>query len=124
MKKVLPAIISNEQTGFMKGRYIGENIRTIFETIDYLEKNHLPGILFFADYEKAFDSLNHDYILQCLRHFNFGDSFIHWIKLFYSDINSIIINNGHLSESFQIKHGVRQVAPYLLQFLYYAWNFY
>jgi len=48
----------------MKGRYIGENIRIIYDTIDYLNKQNKPGLLFFADFEKSFDSINHKYIFK------------------------------------------------------------
>ena len=40
-----------------------------------------------------------------------------WVKVFYSGTNSIIINKGHFSESFQIKIGVRQGCP-LSSFLF------
>ena len=71
IKKVLPKLIHETQTGFMKGRYIGENIRLILETIDITDKNNLPGMIFFSDFEKAFDSINHKYMFKCLKHFNF-----------------------------------------------------
>ena len=111
LKKVLGKIINNTQTGFIKGRYIGENVRLIFETIEYVKSNKLPGLLLFADFEKAFDSLNHDFMLKCIDHFNFGDSFKRWIKLFYNNVTSMVINNGYMSESFTIKQGVRQGCP-------------
>ena len=95
----------------MKGRYIGENIRTIFETIHYLNNKNKPGLLLFADYEKAFDSLDHDFVVQCLVKYNFGPELIQWIKLFYNDINTIIINNGHFSEPIAIQRGVKQGCP-------------
>ena len=34
IKKILPNIISKEQTGFIKGRYIGENTRLIYHGRD------------------------------------------------------------------------------------------
>jgi len=40
----------------MKGMYIGENVRLIISVIDFLETNKKPGLLFFADFQKAFDS--------------------------------------------------------------------
>ena len=82
MKKVLNKIINDSQTGFLKGRYIGENIRTIFEVIESLNDIYNPGLLFFADFQKAFDSIDHNFIFKVLTYFNFGTSFINWIKLF------------------------------------------
>ena len=116
MKKVLDILINDSQTGFLKGRYIGENIRTIFETIEHLNDENKPGLIFFADFEKAFDSIDHDFIFKVLNYFNFGDSFISWIRLFYNDAQSCVINNGHMSDFFKIKRGVRQgcpLSPYL-----------
>ena len=73
-------------------------------------------MIFFSDFEKAFDSIDHDYLIKCLRHFNFGDSFVNWIKLFYANAKSCVSNNGHLSDFFPIQRGVRQgcpLSPYL-----------
>ena len=47
LKRVLPNIINNSQTGFLKGRYIGENIRILFELLDYVEENEILGMVFF-----------------------------------------------------------------------------
>ena len=69
LKRVLNSIISPEQTGFIKGRYIGENIRILCETLEHVEENQIPSILFFADFEKAFDSLDHDFMLDVFKHF-------------------------------------------------------
>ena len=48
IKKYLPNIINCFQTGFIKGRYICENIRLVQETIEKLEDENMPGLLFFA----------------------------------------------------------------------------
>ena len=47
VKTVLPKIINNSQTGVLKDRYIGENIRILFEILEHVEEHELPGILFF-----------------------------------------------------------------------------
>ena len=111
MKNVLPKLIHESQTGFMKGRYIGENIRLILETLEYADDQNLPGILFFSDFEKAFDSINHDYMFKCLRHFNFSDDLINWVKLVYKDAKSCVANNGHHSDLFHVRRGVRLGCP-------------
>ena len=57
MKNVLPSIIHHNQTGFIKDRYIGETVRSIFDIMDYTAKENIPGLLIFIDFHKAFDSL-------------------------------------------------------------------
>ena len=73
LKNVISSFISNAQTGFV---IIGENIRLMCEIIEYVNEQNLSALLFFSDFEKAFDSLNHDFMFKTLRHFNFGDSLI------------------------------------------------
>ena len=73
-------------------------------------------MIFFSDFEKAFDSLDHGYLKNCLQHFNFGENFLRWIDLFYNDAKSCVTNNGHMSNFFPIERGVRQgcpLSPYL-----------
>ena len=116
MKDVLPEIISHTQTGFVKGRYIGESVRLLEEVLDYVETNNIPCLLFFSDFEKAFDSVDHDYLLETLKHLNFGENFIKWIKVFYTNAHSCVLNNGHMTDGFNIERGVRQgcpLSPYL-----------
>ena len=50
-------------------------------------------------------------MFSCLENVNFGESVIQWVKLFYIDIYSIIINNWFFSNSFNIEREVRQGCP-------------
>ena len=72
IKKYITKIIKQSQTSFSKGRYIGENIRPIQESIVKLEDENSPGLLLFADFEKALDSISHKFMFNCLKCFNFG----------------------------------------------------
>ena len=65
IKKVLPTIINPCQTGFIKGRYFVGNIRLIQEYIEYLNNTNTPGLNFFADFEKDFHSITHDFMISC-----------------------------------------------------------
>ena len=68
IKKVLTRLIDSSQTGFIKGRYIGENIRLLFDIIEYTEEHDIPGMLLFTDFEKAFDIINNEYITEILNY--------------------------------------------------------
>ena len=114
--KVLPIIVEDDQTGYIKGRFIGCNIRMIEDAMIYTNSNNLPGILLNIDFEKAFDSINWTFIDECLAAFNFGNGFRSFIKALYNNISSAVINNGEISEWFFPKRGVRQgcpISPYL-----------
>ena len=57
IKTVIPKIINFDQTAFIKGRIIGENIRLIDSLINFCAEKNTPGLLLFLDFEKAFDTL-------------------------------------------------------------------
>ena len=116
LHKVLPSIINLDQTGFLKGRYIGENIRTIADLIDYTSLRNKPGIILLLDFEKAFDTIKWSFIFKSLQLFNFGPQFIHWIRSIYSNIESTVINYGNTTGFFKLQRGIRQgcpISPYL-----------
>ena len=73
-------MIHHNQPGFIKVRFIGEVARSILEIIDYTESLKLPDILLFIDFEKAFDSIECDFLYQSLEAFNFGSTLVTWIK--------------------------------------------
>ena len=98
IKNVLPNIIHHNQTGYVKDRYIGETIRSVFDIMDFTAKESIPGLMIFIDFEKAFDSVEWEFLLYCLKSFNFGPNFIHWVQTFYRNIQSCVINNGLSSE--------------------------
>lgn len=111
IKTVLPILVSDDQTGFVPGRYIGENIRLIYDLLQFTDLNSLNGMLLLIDFEKAFDTVSHEFIQKTLQLFNFGPDIINWFNVFYSDMTSSVIVNGHISKSFQIDRGCRQGDP-------------
>ena len=60
-------LVHSDQTAYVKDRYIGESIRIVDYILEYTECNQLPGILFSADFEKAFDLIDHTFILVVLQ---------------------------------------------------------
>ena len=111
IKEVLPSIIHHNQTGYIKDRYIGETIRSIFDIMDFTLNENISGLMIFIDFHKAFDSLEWDYLCKCLEAFNFGEDFIGWVKTFYKYIESCVLNNGFFSDHFKLECGVRQGDP-------------
>ena len=66
LKAHLSKLINNDQSGFIKGRFIGENIRLIDSVINYAATKNIPGLLLFLDFEKAFDTLEWPFIQKTL----------------------------------------------------------
>jgi hypothetical protein len=111
LKTVLPDLINEDQNGFVMGRLIGQNIRIVKDVMDICEEYDIEGLLVMLDFEKAFDSLNWEFIMYVLKQYKFGDNFIRWVKILYTDISSSVANNGHISENFLLKRGIRQGCP-------------
>ena len=111
LEKNFPNIIHPGQSGYVKGRFIGESIRLIADTMHFTKQQDIPGVAVFLDFEKAFDSIEWNFIHKCLETFNFGPDLRQWIKVFYRNISSCVMNNGHASKHFQLERGVRQGCP-------------
>ena len=95
----------------MTARTIFDAVRTINDVMDFTEMKGCKGIMSVVDFEKAFDSLRLDFLFKSLEIFGFGASFITWIRTFYKNITSCVVNNGFFTPSFQVKRGVRQGDP-------------
>ena len=116
LKPVLEHIIHPDQKGFVSGRYIGECIRNTYDTIEYAKDKKRVGLLLLIDFEKAFDSISHSFIIKSLHFFGFGYSFIKWVNVILNDVFSCINHCGNISERFQVGRSCRQgdpISPYL-----------
>ena len=115
-KKHIQKLIHDDHTGFLKGRYIGENINTLLGTMEIINEENIPAILINIDFEKAFVYFERDFISTALNEYNFGPYFKTLVKILYNDIDSSVINNGYISGACPVSRGVRQgcpLSPYL-----------
>ncbi len=76
-------MISVTQSGFLKGHSIRDNIRLLLDLLDYSDRIEDGGFILFLDFCKAFDRVEHPFILDTLQHFGFGESFR---EVFHNDI--------------------------------------
>ena len=111
LQKVLPSIIDTDQVGYLKKRFIGENVRIIFDIIKYAHITQQESYIIQIDYEKAFDSIEWNFLIDTLKAFNFGEKFIDWVKILYTDIKACVGNNGEYSEYFKLSRSIRQGCP-------------
>ena len=77
IRKVLPNILSEDQTCGVPGRSIFKNLFLLQDTIDFAKHKQLPAAILSLDQEKAFDRVNHNFLQCVLERFNFGPDFRH-----------------------------------------------
>ena len=111
LKLVIGKLIHTDQNGYIKGRNIAYNIRLIQDVINYFENDNIEGAIIFLDFQKAFDTVNHNFLLSVLTKFNFGQSFIQWVQTIYTKSESCLSNNGWTSRPFEVQRGIRQGCP-------------
>ena len=111
LEAVMTLLIPANQNGFIKGRSILDAVRTIDDVLEIGKIMNQPGILLAIDFEKAFDSLNHEFLYQVLRKMGFGPNFLQWIRTFYRNLSSCVLNNGFTTDTFFVKRGIRQGDP-------------
>ena len=111
IKSKLSSLIHSDQTGFIKGRFIGQNVRLLNDIMEYTEAKNLPGILLFIDFRKAFDTIEWNFLHKCIELYNFGPNIRKWISILYNNVESGVMNAGFMTNYFKDSRGVRQGYP-------------
>ena len=111
LKNFLPEIISPNQNAYVKNRCISEGGRLISDLLEMNEVLNKEDILVTTDIEKAFDSVNHHFLIAILEKIGFGTEFIEWIKVLLNNQESCVINGGKTSKYFKLERGTQQGDP-------------
>ena len=111
LKQLMPSIVHSDQTSSVINRTIFSNLHLIRYTLDMINKTDETGILVSLHQMKAFDRVDHDFLMRVLSKLGFGPSFCRWVSIFYSNVFSQIICNGKLSAPVFLGRGVRQGCP-------------
>ena len=82
VKKVLSNLIDATQTAYVNERFIDESSHLIDDVIKVCDIQKISGYLLTVDFKKAFDSLNHKFLIAVLKKYGFGEDFIDWIKFY------------------------------------------
>ncbi|XP_071699108.1 uncharacterized protein [Rutidosis leptorrhynchoides] len=111
IRKVLPAVIGYEQSAYLKGRFILDGSLIANEAIEYLKRKRKKSLIFKFDFEKAFDSLSWDFLLDMMSRMGFGSRWRRWILACLKSASISILVNGSPTNEFLIERGVRQGDP-------------
>lgn len=108
LRKVIANIIHHNQTCSIPGRTIHDNIHLIRSVIEHQVRTKDPVGIIQWDQEKAFDRINHRYLIGVLQAFGFGNVFIQWVSLLYANGSFRIRLNDGISMPIAFQCGVRQ----------------
>jgi hypothetical protein len=91
-----------------KGRYILESIVIAHELVHSIHKSKDPGFILKLDYEKAYDRVNLDFLLEVLKLSGFGEVWLGWISIIVIGGSVSVLANGEESSTFKTGKGLRQ----------------
>ena len=111
LRRILHTVIPNEQTGFVPGRAITENIILLNDSIHYAKQHHPSAIVLALDFAKAYDRIQWPIMLAILTKMGFGPRFMAVIGAMYKMRRAHLSINGELSQPFDIERGVLQGDP-------------
>jgi retron-type reverse transcriptase len=110
-QKVIMQCIHKNQYGFIKSRTIHDCLAWTFGYIHQCKASKKPVVILKLDFEKAFDTIEHEVIYEILRKKGFSKEWIAWVRMILeSGISSVLIN-GVPGKQFRCKRGVRQGDP-------------
>ncbi|EYB81048.1 hypothetical protein Y032_0394g639 [Ancylostoma ceylanicum] len=107
MERILDDYQPVEQAGFRKNFSCMDNIQAVTQLIERSREYHLPLVLVFVDYKKAFDSVETNAVLNALAHAGVPSVYIRLLEQCFSD-NSTIIQLFDRKLKIPIERGVRQ----------------
>ncbi|KAI8561587.1 hypothetical protein RHMOL_Rhmol04G0351900 [Rhododendron molle] len=123
LQPLLPSLISPNQSAFVKGRLILDNILLMQEIVkNYHRENGKPRCAIKMDLMKAYDSVDWEFVLNIMKTMEFPSQFIHWVQVCITSPMYSVVINGELEGSSLEREGYDRGIHYLLTFFCLSWK--
>uniref|UniRef100_A0A8C0N2K8 RNA-directed DNA polymerase n=1 Tax=Canis lupus familiaris TaxID=9615 RepID=A0A8C0N2K8_CANLF len=105
-------IIHHDQVGFIPGTQGWFNIRKTINVIHHISKRKTKNHMILSlDAEKAFDKIQHPFLIKTLQSVGIEGTFLDILKAIYEKPTANIILNGEALGAFPLRSGTRQGCP-------------
>ena len=111
LRAVLPTLVHPDQTCSVPGRTVFENLYLVRDVVDLANRASSPAAILALDQEKAFDKVDHGFLLSTLTTFGFGPRFVGFIGGISAGALARVVNNGFHTPDFPVERGIRQGCP-------------
>ncbi|XP_028097038.1 uncharacterized protein LOC114296911 [Camellia sinensis] len=105
---LLPSLVSENQSGFVTGRQITDNILVAHEVMHYIKQRRQGQLGLILDMTKAYDRVSWSYLEAIMLKMGFNPRWVSWIMECVLTVSFSILLNGEHGAAFNPKRGLSQ----------------
>jgi hypothetical protein len=111
LKGIVPGLVDAQQTVFIQGRHLQDNVLTMKFAQELAQKSKTPIAMFLIDFSKAYDQIEHFYLWETMSALGFAEEFLDLIRGLVVPGTAKVHFNGLFTQRFALQRGVRQGCP-------------